>query len=95
MKAGERRKIEILNAAVNLWSNQTDCPTTRQVAEKACCTHTTVLYHFPKNTLRNAAANWAVVNGVSSVIVKLILENHPVVINMSEVNRKKHLNAIG
>lgn len=83
---GEKTRLKILNAGVELWPDVT----LSKVADKINMTHAAVLYHFPMGTLKNRVAEHAVAIGESRVIVQLIAKNHPAVDHMTAGEKSAH-----
>ena len=87
MKVGDRTKLRILDAGLKLypWCGLA------ALARETSLTHAAILYHYQSDRLHDAVAEHAVAVGDSRVIVQLIGFNHPAVADMSDDDRKKHL----
>jgi AcrR family transcriptional regulator len=94
MKHGERMKRLILDTGLRLWKENPEFVSARRIAKEINKNHASILYHFPKNSIRDAVASWAIIQGDSKVIVYLILEKHSSVESMSEAKKKFHLSAV-
>lgn len=89
-KHGDKTKKRILQAGVDIWP---DLSLTK-VAAKANLTHAAVLYHFSRDALRDAVAEYAVQTRASRVIVQLITEGHRAVADLSPGERSAHFFAV-
>lgn len=95
MKHGDKARKQILDAGVQLWRADPSRINARNIAKLIGKTHPTVYHHYPdKERLLKAVASHGVREGDSFVIVSLILTNNPLVADMSEDERQKHLNIV-
>lgn len=93
---GDRIKAEIIAAVLRQWVDDPEGITVRSIAKECNLTHGAVLYHFGTvANLRKAAAVAAVATGESRVIAQLIATRNPLVADMNEKTRRKHLVAAG
>ena len=81
---------KILTAGVKLWPDVTPSKVAKAMNLKS---HVNVLYHFPRGTLKDAVAEYAVETGNSKVIAQLILTGHKAIKDMPVTVRRKHLQA--
>lgn len=81
---------KILDKAVDLWPDVTPSKVAKALRLNS---HTNVLYYFPNNTLKDAAAEHAVRTGNSKVIAQLLATGHVAVKDMRPRERLKHLKA--
>jgi AcrR family transcriptional regulator len=86
--AGEKTREKILDSGIKLWPHITY----QSVASLTGLTHPAILYHFPKGTLKDAIAEYAVKTGFSKIIVQLMANNHASIQNLSPSERLKHFN---
>ena len=93
---GAKIKAQIIAAVVAQWVDDPDGITVRSVARDCGLTHGAILYHFGTAAkLREAAAVHAVQIGESRVIAQLIATRNPLVADMNEATRRKHMVAAG
>jgi len=88
--AGERTKEKILKAGVKRWPDVNLSVVARDIG----LTRQAVFTHFPKDTLKDAVAVYAVEKNNSKVIVQLIGSGHKAIKNLSKTSRAKHFSAI-
>lgn len=92
MKAGEKTRLNILNAGLTLWPDLTFEGVARVLKLNS---HTNVVYHFRTvGALKDAVAAHAVETGNSRVIMQLVAANHPAVKKLSQADRIRHFNAV-
>ena len=91
--AGERRKVAILQAGMEIWGAEgAESVTARAIGQRLGMTHSGVLYHFRSSSaLKQAVASFAVRVGHAPVIRQLITVNHPAVADMGDKARKAWL----
>lgn len=95
MKHGERRKAQILEAALQLWRNNNTVPTARLIAKSMDMTHTTILYHFKDGeTLKHAVATYAVNQRDPVIVPMLIAARNPAASSLTEAEKAAFLNLI-
>lgn len=87
IKHGDKVRMSILNAGVELWPDVT----LSAVARKLNMTHAAISYHVPFHLLKQKVAEHAVATGNSRVIVQLISEKHPAVAHLTPGERSAHL----
>lgn len=83
----------MLEVGLKLWRSDPTKISTRNIAKMIGKSHVTVFNKFP-NGVRKAIAAHGVAKGDSVVIVSLMLINDPLVANLSEEEREKHLQAV-
>lgn len=91
MKHGDRIRLEILNAGLEVWPDVTLSNVARAAGLK---THAAVSYHFPADKLKDLVAEHAVETGHSAIIVQLIGAGHPSIKSLTERQRSAHLRNI-
>lgn len=94
MSRAKKTRTEILEAGLKLWKLDPTLITNRAIAEIIGKTHVTVFNHFPNGTLRKAVAAYGVQQKDSVVIVSLLLNKDPLVTDLSEEERQKHLDFV-
>lgn len=89
---GEAVRRRILEMGLQLWRVDPAYVTARRIAHELDMTHTAILYHFKHSRgLTDAIAYYAVQQGESRVIARLIIAKHPAITAMSEAERMKHM----
>lgn len=89
MKHGEKVRLSILDAGLELWGNEFSASA---IARKVGLSHGSVLYHFKSSSeLRDAVAYHAMSKGDKRVIPMLIWEKHPCVANLSRDEKQAFL----
>ena len=91
MKHNEKIKTKILEAGIKVWHDNPMSVTARFVAKTISMDHATILYHFGKQGIRNAIAEYAVKIGDSKIIVQLIASCHPTVSNLPKSAKNRHM----
>jgi hypothetical protein len=88
-------KTKILKAGIKLWKKNPDLVTALGISKAVNppMVHATILYHFPKDSIKDAVAAYAVETGESGIIAQLILIEHPAVKNLSVEERQRHFAA--
>lgn len=95
MKHGEKARLEILNAGLQLWRADPSKVNARNIAKLIGKTHPAVYHHYPdKERLLKAVAAHGVKTGDSVVIVSLMLTGHPLVSSLDGAERQKHLDVV-
>lgn len=89
-KAGKKTRDRILTAGITRWPDIT----LETIASECNMTRAAILYHFPRKTLKDAIANYAVEIGHSSIIVQLIALKHPAVSGLTQDERAHHMFAL-
>ena len=88
-------RTAILDAGLVLWKADPSKVNARNIAKIIGKTHPTVYHHYPdKERLLKAIAHHGVKTGDSIVIVSLMLTSNPVVADLSQEERQKHLDAV-
>lgn len=88
--AGQKTREKILNIGLNLWPDVT----VTNIAEKADLTYQAVIYHYPKEKLKNAIAEHAIEVDDKKVVAQLILANHKFVRNMTSDEKTTYLQSV-
>lgn len=95
MKISEYTKKQILDAGVQLWREDPNKINARNIAKLINKTHPTIYNHYPnKKHLVEAVASHGVQTGDSVIIVNLLLMGHPMIADIPEDERQKHLNVV-
>lgn len=95
MKHGDKSRQEILDAGLKLWRVDPSKVNARNIAKLIGKTHPTVYHHYPdKERLLKAVAHHGVQKGDSIVIVSMMLMGNPLIAELSEAERQKHLNVV-
>lgn len=89
--AGEETKVKILEAGLKLWPNINP---TNIAHEAGLSSHASVIYHYSSGELRNAVAQWAILNGHSRIILQLIGMGHDLVADMTPEEKRAHFEAV-
>lgn len=96
LRHGDRRRRDLLDAALAIWATDPAGVTLRGVARRAGVSHGVVTYHFGSlDGLQADAASLAVSEGHSRVIAQLIATRHPAVRDMDEETRHAHMMRAG
>lgn len=90
-KHGDKVRLQILNAGLEIWPDITPSSVARAAGMKS---HAAVLYHFPRNELKNAIAEHAIATGHSRVIIQLIARGHPATKKMSLAEKRRHFTTV-
>lgn len=88
-------KEKILEAGLKLWRSDPSKVNPHHVARMIGKTRPAIYYYF-KNTedLKKAVAAYGIEQGDSVVIVGLMLTDSPLVKDLTEAERRKHLSAV-
>lgn len=88
---GEDIKARILKIGLTLWPNVS----AREIGRQMDMSHSAVLYHFNDAAgLNNAIAKYAVETGNSKIIIQLLAVGHPVISQMDDALRHRHMSTI-
>lgn len=95
MKYGEKVRKQILDAGLKLWRADPSKVDAGNIAKLMGRTRPSIYHHYPdKERLLKAVAHHGVKTGDSVVIVSLMLTGHPLVADMDEDERQKHLEVV-
>lgn len=95
MKHGDRRRVQILEAGLQLWQTGPAAVSARQIAKMLSITHTAVLYHWKtSDALKDAIAQFAVEQRDLIVVPMLIASRHTAAQALSEADRIEFLSQL-
>lgn len=91
-----KTREEILHAGLKLWREKgVENVNARNVGELINKTHPTIYYHYEtRDELIKAVAEYGVQTGDSVIIVSLMLTGDPLVANLTDAERHKHLDVL-
>ena len=90
---GAKKRVEILNAGLELWRAHGEAAVTAHAVGKAVgISHAGVLHHTGSSSgLRDAVARWAIQVSDTVVVPQLIVGRHPAADGLDEATRRGFL----